>query len=154
MIELAPLDVESARWVLTHLSKQDASELDAHELLTEVKDADGGWTIKKDGIPLAILVGKRNPEYPDMVHTWAAMTRSAKGLGKGLLRLTRLGIQKEAKRLDATIFITFCRSDREDQDKWVRAVGFRPAPEGNHKVNGHTMKGYCYGIRRRLQEGV
>lgn len=150
MIELAPLTVADARYVLNHLNRQDAQELpQQHALLAEVADADGGWTIKKDGTPLAILVGKRNAEHPDMLHTWAAMTKNARGLGKGLLRLTREGIKKEGERLGATLFITFCRSDREDQDKWVRAVGFRPAPEGNHKVNGHTMKGYCYGLQRK-----
>lgn len=149
MIELTPLDLDSAAWVLSHLSREDSKELsNTMQLLKEVEEADGGWTIRKDGVPLAILVGKRNPEHADMVHTWAAMTTKAKGHAKGLLRLTRLGIEKEGKRLNATIFITFCRSTRPDQDKWVRAVGFKPAPEGNYKDNGHTMKGYCYGIRR------
>jgi hypothetical protein len=150
MIELAPLTVADARYVLNHLTKQDAQQLQPEPMLKEVEAADGGWTIKKDGVPLAVLVGKRNDEHPDMVHTWAAMTKNARGMGKGLLRLTREGIKKEGERLGATIFITFCRSDREDHDKWVRAVGFWPAPEGNYKVNGYTMKGYCYGLGRRL----
>jgi hypothetical protein len=149
MIELAPLTVADARYVLNHLSKQDAKELQPTTMLAEVADADGGWTIKKDGTPLAILVGKRNAEHHDMLHTWAAMTKNARGNAKGLLRLTRKGIEEEGKRLGATLFITFCRSDRLDQDKWVRMVGFKPAPEGNYKVNGYTMKGYCYGIRRQ-----
>jgi hypothetical protein len=150
MIELSPLDLDSAAWVLSHLSREDSKELsDTMKLLQEVKEADGGWTIRKDGVPLAILVGKRNPEHADMVHTWAAMTTKAKGHAKGLLRLTRLGIEQEGQRLQAHLFITFCRSTRPDQEKWVKLVGFKPAPEGNHKANGHTMKGYCYGIRRQ-----
>jgi hypothetical protein len=154
MIELAPLTVADARYVLSHLNRQDALELHQGTMLAEVADADGGWTIKKDGTPLAILVGKRNAEHPDMVHTWAAMTKSARGLGHGLLRLTRKGINEEGERLGANLFITFCREDRPDHQKWVLAVGYKHAPEGDYKVNGYKMKGYCYGIRRQDKKGV
>jgi hypothetical protein len=155
MMELAPLDVVSARYVLHRMRKIDREFFaDRRQLLVEVADADGGCVIKKDGTPLAVLVGKRNPIHEDMLHTWACMTDAARGHAKGLLRLTRQGIESECKRLGAKLCITFCREDLPDQDKWVRAVGFKPAPEGNHKVNGHTMKGYCYGIRRQDQKGV
>jgi hypothetical protein len=123
-------------------------------MLEEVKGADGGWAIKKDGTPLAVLVGKRSAEHPDMIHTWAAMTKAARGNAKGLLRLTRQGIEKEGARLGATLFITFCREDRLDHQKWVRLVGYKHAPEGDYKANGYKMKGYCYGIRRQAEEGV
>jgi hypothetical protein len=149
VIELAPLTVADARYVLSRLTRQDALELDPGKMLVEVADADGGWTIKKDGTPLAVLVGKRDAEHPDMVHTWAAMTKNARGLGHGLLRLTRRGIQEEGERLGARLFITFCRDSRQDHQKWVMAVGYKHAPEGDYKANGYKMKGYCYGIRRQ-----
>jgi len=144
MISTRPINVTDALYVVSRTRPEDLLG-DLEDLAGTVNEADVGVTLLEDEEPIGILVGKRHPDLPDMGHAWAVMTENAYGHGLELVRIARAFIRSNMDPLGFDLVYTYCNDGAKHHQKWVRALGFTKAPEGDHyDAEGQLWRGYRY----------
>lgn len=144
MITTRPVTVTDALYVMGNARPED--NLDGVEQLADtIRESDCGVTLLDGDEPIGILVGKRHDTFKDMGHAWAVMTEKAYGHGRELVKTARAFINDNMDPLGYKLVYTYCLDEADHHKKWVRLLGFKKAPEGDHHdPEGQLWRGYRY----------
>lgn len=112
------------------------------EVVRDAATADGGGSICLDGQPVAFITGRVHPHLSRVCYASSVFTDVARGHGIGMVRAAREILHLERCRMGVEMIYTFCRCDKAEHQKWMRVLGFKHQPEGDHNNYGH--KWLCF----------